>query len=108
MTNNIISNVMIAAIKEKPIVGMGVTECFFTDRKAGTITRVSDSGKTFWFKYDIATRIDSNGLSDCQTYKYEEDPNGYEIKCTLRKGKYRTRNNPVIVGRRDKYYDYTF
>lgn len=97
---------------EYPEVGMGCTECLWSDRHAGTITRVSDSFKTIWFKRDIATRVDSNGMSDCQDYEYKFDPDAPEHKATLRKdGRYRTvgkYGNYVALGWRDEYYDFSF
>lgn len=95
----------------KPIVGMGVTECMWTDRKAGTITRVSDSGKTIWYTHDKCMRIDKSGMSDVQYYAYEQDLNGHEKRASLRKdGYYRSSgdNNKIVVGFRKAYHDYSF
>lgn len=103
------SNIMASARQPVPVVGMGVTLCKYTDREAGTVVRVSDSGKSFWFTIDDAMRTDSNGMSDCQTYAYKSNPNGYEYMARQNKtGGWVANKMSVIVGRRDKHYDYTF
>ncbi len=93
-----------------PAVGMGVTVLHWSDRNPGTITRVSDSGKTFWFKGDIAKRLDDFGMSESQSYEYTPNPDGAEIKATLRKnGAWKTSGGHQIrLGSREKYYDYSF
>lgn len=111
-TANLISDCLIDSSNGiKPEVGMGITICQYTDRKAGTITRVSTSGKTFWFKYDIAKRIDNYGMSDCQDYEYTEDPNSWEQKASLRKdGCFRVKSTGyyVALNRRDAFHDFSF
>jgi hypothetical protein len=60
----------------KPQIGMGVTECWYSDRKAGTIIEVSPSGRRAKFQYDKTIRIDDNGMSCEQRYRYEPDSSG--------------------------------
>ena len=93
----------------KPEVGMGVTLLRWTDRRAGTITRVSESGKSFWFKQDIATRTDANGMSESQDYRYEADPSAREQMARQKKsGAWQSEGTQLALGYRDEYYDYTF
>lgn len=102
---------MIDSKQPAPEVGMGVTELRWTDRRAGTITRVSKSGKTFWFTHDTATRIDNNGMSESQDYEYQINSEGYEYRVSLRKdGRWKVVNGGsyVMVGVRREYYDYSF
>lgn len=106
----------------EPVVGMGVTFLHWTDRSAGTI--VEFDGKTMTVQGDKATRIDSNGMSDAQSYRYE--PNLDAHKITYRKdakGRWHSgRINPATnrwnftskgsqrptLNVRDAHYDYSF
>jgi hypothetical protein len=101
-----------------PAPGDGATVRYYTDQHAATVTRVSPSGKTVWVREDKATRVDGNGMSECQDYTYSPDPTAPERKFTLRSnGLYRksgTRTGCVLyVGARRAYYrrayyDYSF
>jgi len=92
----------------KPEVGMGATLLMWTDTHAYTITRVSDSGKTFWMKRDLAERADKNGMSDSQDYKYTPQPDAPEECVRMTKRGWMCRGQFVRVGYRDEYYDYSF
>lgn len=96
-------------------VGDGATLLFYTDRQAATVVEVRDGGKTVVVQADKATRADTNGMSDAQSYTFERDLNGTKRTFTLRKnGRYVAKGQgykngqTVILGRRDHYYDYSF
>lgn len=94
-----------------PTPGMGCTVLMYSDRRAGTITRVSPSGKTIWFTCDEATRIDSNGMSDMQEYSYKTIEGAPELSARMNKrGQYRMKGggSVVAVGYRREYYDFSF
>lgn len=92
-----------------PEVGMGVTVLHWTDRSAGTVSRVSQSGKTFWFRADRAMRVDSNGMSELQAYRYEPQPDAPEQAARRTKdGAWKSASGQVRVGERMAYRDYTF
>ena len=91
-----------------PVVGMGVTLLHWTDRSAGTITRVAPSGKTFWFREDRAIRTDSNGMSEMQSYRHEPDPNSRERRARLRSGAWKSEGTRIRVGDRNTYHDFSF
>lgn len=96
---------------EKPEIGMGATEVLYSDRHACTISRISESGKTFWMQRDNAIRTDKNGMSDSQGYRYEANPNAKEIKVSKRQdGSWKTSpgGRTVWLGVRDEHYDYSF
>ena len=106
-------------------VGDGVTLCYYTDSKAGTITNISKSGKTITFKLDIAKLspnfkpeiIECGFVGHCtnqdeQTYTYQPDENGREYTAKLSSngnwyvgGK---KGQRVLVGVRNAFYDYNF
>lgn len=91
-------------------VGDGATMCLASDRYAGTIVGKSASGKTLDWQQDRAIRIDTNGISEIQEYRYERMPNVQIRKFTLRKnGRYIERGGSLhsaflVPGRRE-YYD---
>jgi hypothetical protein len=62
----------------EPVVGMGCTTLYWTDRKACTIVDVIPVGSRLILAIteDKAVRVDSNGMSECQEYRYETDPRG--------------------------------
>ena len=92
-----------------PEVAMGVTIVRWTDRDAGTITRVSPSKKTIWFREDNAKRTDKLGMTDSgQTYEFTANPEAPEHKAVLRGGKWKSKGLSIIVGRREKYHDFSF
>lgn len=91
-----------------PEVGMGVTIVHWSDRSAGTVTWVSPSGKTIRYRGDRAIRTDSNGMSEAQSYRYEQIPDGHERTARLTKRGWRDKGVKIVLGVRDAYYDYTF
>ena len=91
-----------------PKVGDGATVLEWTDRTAGTIIYVSPSGKTCRVREDKATRTDANGMSECQTYAYEPNPEGREWTFRLGKRGWTSKGIGLLVGERRQYYDYSF
>lgn len=100
--------------RPEPKVGMGATMVFWTDRHAYTIIDVSPDLKTIKVQRDRATRIDKNGMSECQNYLYNQDCAGDIQVATLRKnGRYVLKGDSmkgtyVAIGHRREYYDYSF
>lgn len=95
----------------KPQVGMGCTECLWTDSHAATITRVSPSGKTIWYRQDNARVVKGSCQDGSAEYEYTFDENGHDKKATLRKdGNYRSTgtNYLIAIGTRREYYDPSF
>lgn len=100
---------------DKVEVGMGVTEILYSDKHAYTVIEVSKSGKKASIQRDTATRTDDNGLSEVQSYRYEENLDGeiQQIKLYAdglwhinKRGK--GKGNVVVVGIRHEYRDPTF
>ena len=102
----------------EPEIGMGATILYWSDRKAATIVDITrfKSGpkagqvKAITVQQDIATRTDSWGMSDAQSYNYQPDPDAPTRTFSLRKdGRYRDSGGTSIrIGSRDQYYDYSF
>ncbi len=94
-----------------PEVGMGATELCWTDRRAYTIIEVSKSGRRFTMQEDKATPL-HEGMTESQSWIFDPNPNGCKEIVSLRKdGKWRVKGSnglQVLVGARQKYYDYSF
>lgn len=94
-------------------IGDGATICWYSDRTPVTIIEI---GKNYVkVQEDTATRIDNNGMSDTQEYKYEKDINGvvHTFKKTRKglftdNGRSDNYSKKLLFGFRKKYYDYTF
>lgn len=102
----------------EPVVGMGATELCYSDRHGGTIVEVqldkAGKAKRIRFVEDKATRTDSNGMSDAQSYSYEPGE-GYGTWYTRRKdGSWiregdSLKNGQVLgIGYRATYHDFSF
>lgn len=109
------NQIMSTAHHLHPEVGMGATVCHWTDRSAATISYVNDSGTKLRIRADKATRTDTNGMSDDQSYEYEPIPDAREQAWSRRKdGTWHpvgqsTKTSPsLLIGRRSTYYDYSF
>lgn len=73
-----------------PVVGMGVTECCYSDRHPWEIIEVKDE-KHITIRQMGFERIDKNGMSDCQEYRYFSKPDGGVKHLVLRNGRWRDR-----------------
>lgn len=94
----------------KPAIGMGATVLAWTDRHAATVVAVSASGKTCTVREDMATRTDSNGMSENQSYTYTPDPNGREWTFRLTSKGWRAADGGpgLLLGERRHYHDFSF
>jgi len=88
-------------------VGDGVTISCWTDCLAFTV--IARTAKTITIQRDIATRTDNNGMSDCQDYSYERNPNG-EVRTMRWSDKKHCWVDGCYHGHigRHEYYDYSF
>lgn len=99
-----------------PAPGVGATIVMYSDRHAATIVEVSASGKTVTVQQDTATRTDTNGMSDCQTYTFAPNPAAPLQVFTLRStGRYVPKGVPtksagmsLAIGTRQEHYDFSF
>lgn len=98
------------AYEPDPTVGCPATLCYYTDRHAGTVIAVSASGRKITIREDRAVRTDDNGMSECQSYRYEPDDEGRIHVCyRQRDGRYKSNQGPaVVLGRKRAYHDYGF
>lgn len=111
-TGSVMNHLMSAGSGKAPTVGDGATVLGWTDRTAGTIVAVSPSGKSFTVREDHAIRTDANGMSECQQYRFEPNPEGrtHEFRLTKLGWKVpgsRRGGASVLIGERAHYYDYS-
>lgn len=110
-TGSLVNMLMDGATTVEPEVGMGATLVYWTDRAPATVVEVSKTGHKIVVQEDTATRTDSNGMSDAQSYSYERNESGRLHEATRRKdGSYRLKGGTtrVLLGNRSKYHDYSF
>lgn len=74
----------------EPVVGMGVTECCYSDRNPFEIIEVKDA-KNIVIRALGWERIDNNGMSESQEYRYFSKTDGQVVHLTLRNGRWRDR-----------------
>lgn len=54
-------------------------------------------------------RTDDNGMSECQSYRYEPDPAGAEhVFYRNQRGGYQGHGTRLALGTRSAYHDYSF
>lgn len=107
-------------IEEELKVGDGVTINYYTDKKAATIIAIDPNGKWIDVQWDKAIRTDNNGMSNCQSYRFERDENGHvtrfyktrkkEYTFFTETGKYSYNSYGTYLSLkiRQEYYDYSF
>lgn len=87
-------------------VGTGVTINYPSDCYPAHISRISDSGKTFWIKRADYKRTDNNGLSEDQTYEITPNPDAPETMCKRRNnGTWYANGLPLTIGHARRYDD---
>lgn len=106
-TGSVVNHLLAGGNTQCPRVGDGVTILGWTDRYAGTIIKVTP--KMITVREDIATRTDSNGLSEAQVYRYEPNPNGRTRTFRLTRDGWRTKDREGLsIGVRRAYRDPSF
>jgi hypothetical protein len=119
-TGSLINHVMSDGNGLTPTVGMGATILGWTDRYPATVVDVQ--GDVIFVQEDTATRLDKNGLSEAQDYSYSPNPcaklrtfkrdkTGRWRACDMSTAKrwvFQPGGKQLILGRREKYHDYSF
>ena len=99
----------------KPEVGMGVTELLYSDRTPYEITEVIDERHIMVRRMDWK-RIDEGGPSEMQEYEYFSNEKYPPVMLFLTKqGDWRERIgkrglgcNCFLIGKRERYYDFSY
>lgn len=90
-----------------PTVGMGATMCGWSDRYPATIVKITPT--QIHVQEDHAVRTDTNGMSESQDYTYTPNPAARIMVFRRTKRGYRSaEGRGLVVGVREKYYDFSF
>lgn len=101
----------------QPEVGMGATLLMWSDRHPYTIVGIerfktgarAGQVKAVLAQADTSQRVDSNGMSDAQTYVFLPNANAPVTRFVLRKsGRFEGAGGTLAVGYRDRHYDFSF
>jgi hypothetical protein len=109
MTNHLYSRMS----EPEPTVGMQGTVLHWTDRSPIEVlaVRKNKEGKVTVITVRAlrAIRTDSNGMSECQDYRFESMPDsqGQEIRRN-KKGEWKIGGSLVRLGRAESYHDFSF
>lgn len=123
-TGSFINHIISGSQSPAPVLGMGGTILGWTDRQAATVVSIAKDGKSLLTRDDIAIRTDKNGMSESQSYDFQQDDNGIERQWKLAKdGSWRSaeispkgrvvftdggQGKRLVLGKRDHYYDFSF
>lgn len=104
-----------------PEVGMAATILSWSDRNPGTVVAIEKN--IIAVQHDTYKRLDKNGMSETQEYEYTPNKNGavdyfrvnkdgsftsVYYNSSTRRWKKNSSSFGLILGRREKYYDYSF
>jgi hypothetical protein len=122
VVNHLYSRMVIG--QPDPVIGMGATLLHWSDRTPATITNVFTVGKSVIIetREDNYQRIDSNGMSEEQDYEFTPNENGSirffrrdadgswsAVKRNTTTGRWNKHGGAgVLIGVRERYYDYSF
>lgn len=112
-------------VNAHPLCGDAATVYGWTDRYACTVTEVviQKSGTVeVIVQQDHAKRIDTNGMSECQSYEYSRNEEGRVWTFKLHKGRWKetyisqetgrvrmfSRGVGLKIGVREHYHDFSF
>jgi|LauGreDrversion4_2_1035121.scaffolds.fasta_scaffold74102_4 hypothetical protein len=114
MIGSLVNNIMSEVTPDVPEIGMGVTRLCWSDRNAFTVIDILSSSE-IRVQRDRAKRVDNNGMSDCQTWEFQRDPNGSIYHLTLRKnGRWKQKgvrsksSDGWLLGTRQEHFDFSF
>ena len=106
MQGSLINRMAERSKSPEPEIGMGATELLYSDRHAYTI--IAKTRCTITVQQDKAIRTDKNGMSDCQTYDFERDPEGTVKIVRKTKRGWKSHGTRFAIGYRDEHYDFSF
>jgi len=118
-TGSLVNHVM-SKSGTKPEVGKGATELLWSDRHAYFVNEVSKDGKECVIERADAVRIDKNGMSECQDYKYLRKDDADQITLRYRydqwmrkdwdeiEEKFAYTKIKIKFGFMQEYYDFSF
>lgn len=120
-TASFVNHLYSAAKSPEPVVGMPATILSWTDRRPATVVEVNSKKRYIVVQEDNARRIDNNGMSESQEYEYTPNPeanrqvfrkmkDGSWLRHVINPATNRLvkRSGGLMLGRREKYHDFSF
>jgi glyoxylate utilization-related uncharacterized protein len=107
----------------EPVVGMGATFLHYTDRSAGTISKVETIKGVLYIEVqgDLSIRTDKNGFSESQVYTYIPQPDAHASRWRFKNDRWEqiylntetnrwkvSKNGGLRIGSRETYHDFSF
>lgn len=123
-TGSLVNHVLSCASPIEPQVNMGCTILSWSDRNPATIIETFEKGKYTYVTVqdDHAVRKDDLGMSECQDWEITRDENGCTrtfrrkkgetqfkgCKVNYATGRWVNSSGVLRVGKREKFYDFSF
>ena len=121
-TGSLINHIYSLEQAPEPYVGMPATLLSWTDRYPATVVEVNMTKRYIVVQEDDYERIDGNGMSESQEYRYtQNDQNHKRIFRKNKKGEWvqhvrnpetgrlvQSKSGGLALGRREKYHDFSF
>jgi len=114
-TGSLINHLYSRSGDPEPTIGMGATALHWTDRSPYEVVGINHTKagaiKSLVLRPLKATRTDSNGMSESQSYSYEPMPEARTVEARLTRRGYMiggVKGTRVALGEAEKYYDYSF
>lgn len=105
-TGSLVNHILTESRQPIAAVGDAATVCHWTDREPATVIKVTRCSVTV--QVDAWKRTDENGMSDCQSYDYERDPNGATYTFRKKNGRWTCNGLGLLIGLRERYFDFSF
>ena len=113
-TASLVNEIMINSNAPEIFVGMGATRLMFTDRYPFTVVEIINEN-TLVLQADDCERVDNLGMSDMQEWIFKQNidnPTYIVTKrkngCWVTKGQGMKNGQHWSIGKRSKYYDFSF
>ena len=94
-TTGSLINYVMGNNKTLPEVGKGATILSWSDRHAYEVMSISEDGKRVIIQKYLSERIDTNGMSESQEYKYEK-LNGFDEVIVWRNNAWRKETKEIV------------
>ena len=113
-TASLVNEIMINSNAPEIFVGMGATRLMFSDRYPFTVVEIINEN-TLVLQADDCERVDNLGMSDMQEWIFKQNidnPTYIVTKrkngCWVTKGQGMKNGQHWSIGKRSKYYDFSF
>lgn len=114
-TGSLVNHLYSRSGDPEPVIGMGATALHWTDREPYEIVGINRTKagaiKSLTLRALKATRTDSHGMSEAQSYSFESWPEQPTVEARLTRRGYMiggVKGTMVKIGHAAKYHDFSF